>query len=473
MFNNLLTKLEVFNSIETKISENWGYLSIEGTYNQSVKDFITQLCLLLKINDDSGCLTIKIDNETVDVDEIESTLTLNSSWLIHINKLPLIEKYKTNHYTNFFFSKDEFDSWSENLDPFSPKNPINNKNPLNIIVKNLHESFGGPNLLVCNELSAVSFDSFNYKLPAENIITETVHVISQDTIVINPKNHLISFGNIKNKSAIPFFNNSAIVLTSCLISEFYNSDKIILRGIKRIQLQLSKKIQNAFFDLNYITNLREVVEWVYEDKVETRIKLFIDRITLDLDFEKSYAEGLIPILESSYQQAKERYNFVIIERKDQYLKELRELLKDVKAQSDLYSTKIRSLLSNLLRDVLAGFLLVGFSFFTKVSEITKLNDAKLIDYVFKGFAVYFILSAIFQSIVDLYDIKVSKQEMYYWKNITREFLPKKEFEKHMKDSLRNRKISISVLYPLTILVYFIIAYLSWYFPSIWNTYLIK
>ena len=86
---------------------------------------------------------------------------------------------------------------------------------------------------------------------------------------------------------------------------------------------------------------------------------------------------------------------------------------------------------------------------------------------------YFILSAIFQSIVDIYDIKVSKQEMYYWKNVTREFLPKKEFEKHMNDSLRNRKISISVLYPLTILVYFIIAYLSWHFPSIWNTYLIK
>lgn len=63
----------------------------------------------------------------------------------------------------------------------------------------------------------------------------------------------------------------------------------------------------------------------------------------------------------------------MLERRDAYAKELTNLLKDLKAQSDLYSSKVRSLLGNLTRDVLAGILLIGFTMFTKFTEIEKLS----------------------------------------------------------------------------------------------------
>lgn len=473
MIKDLIDKLE-FCCINTELSENWGFLQVSGDYKDKLIQNFNSLYDLLKNYSCENLLTFYIDEENVSFDEINDYFKDGCKWSINLNKLGLLYKSTDNINQQFFFSKDEFLKWIKNINPFSPENPINNKKPLKIIVRELDDFFGGPNIIVCSERDTITFDSlYKFKLPTYKNISETIHIISNDNIEINPLNHLITFGNTKNIYAKIFLNNSAIVLSSCLINEYYENDKIILRGIKRIQLKLYSNELNQDIDLEYILKLCEVVEWVYNDKVETRLKLFIDRVTLDIDFDKSFKDELVYLIESCFIQAKERYNFVIIERKDQYLKELRDLLKDIKSQSDLYSIKIRSLLSNLLRDVLAGFLLVGFSFFTKVTEITKLKEEQLIEFVFKGFAIYFAVSAIIQTLVDLFDIAVSKKEIYYWKNVTREFIPQKEFEKHIKDSLHNRKRSIKILYPIIIVIYFVISVLSWNFPFIWNTYLIK
>ena len=47
-------------------------------------------------------------------------------------------------------------------------------------------------------------------------------------------------------------------------------------------------------------------------------------------------------IERNYEQAKERYSFVMLERRDAYAKELAILLKDLKQQSELYSAKLRT-----------------------------------------------------------------------------------------------------------------------------------
>lgn len=472
MIKALLNKLEPF-SINTEIVENWGFLTISGNYYDNVKEDFQGLHNIFDNHGCSNLISFFINDEKVGFDELNDYLIKSCKWTFNINKLGLISYSQDKIYNHFFFSKDDFLSWCKNLDPFSPENPLNEKSPLKIIVRGMVDFFGGPKIVVCNENDTISFDSFKYKLPSFKDISETIHIISPDNIEINPLNHFISFGNTNNEYASVFINNSALVLTSCIINEFYGRDKVILRGIKRIQIKLDSTELNQNIDLKYNLKLCELVEWIYEDKVETRLKLFIDRVTLDLDFNKPFKDGLLPIIESCFIQAKERYNFVIIDRKDQYLKELRDLLKDVKSQSDLYSVKIRTLLNNLLRDVLAGFLLVGFSFFTKVSEITKLKEDQLVEYVFKGFAIYFVISAIIQTIVDFFDINVSKKEIYYWKNVTREFIPQKEFEKHINESLYNRKLSIRILYPILVIVYFAIAILSWNFPCIWNKYMIK
>ena len=131
----------------------------------------------------------------------------------------------------------------------------------------------------------------------------------------------------------------------------------------------------------------------------------------------SYSQGLFFLIEEATNQAQERYNFITYDRKDLYQKELKDLLKDLKTLSELYSNKLRSLLSNLLRDVLAAFILVGITLFSKTNEISQLFENKLIRYIFVAFGFYFILSAVFQIVTDIFDVVRSNKEFDYWKII--------------------------------------------------------
>ena len=104
------------------------------------------------------------------------------------------------------------------------------------------------------------------------------------------------------------------------------------------------------------------------------------RLTLEIDESKSLIHELNLHLEKAFEEAIQRYNFAILERREKYISELKELLKDIKNQSDLYSQKIRNLLNNLLRDILAAILLIGFTIFTKFSDNLILDKVSLLNY---------------------------------------------------------------------------------------------
>lgn len=53
-------------------------------------------------------------------------------------------------------------------------------------------------------------------------------------------------------------------------------------------------------------------------------------------------------------------------------------MKDLRDLSKLYSEKIRSLISSLSRDVLAGILLVGITLLVKVSDNPTLSNKNLL-----------------------------------------------------------------------------------------------
>ena len=125
-------------------------------------------------------------------------------------------------------------------------------------------------------------------------------------------------------------------------------------------------------------------------------------------------------------QAKERYGYILLDRQDAYVKELRLALKEFKSQADLYVSKQRTLISNLMRDVLAGLLLVGFTLFTKFTEIEKLKGHEgIINAIFKGLAAYFIISSLMQVVNDIIDMVLSNRELRYWSNNMSSLWPKK------------------------------------------------
>jgi hypothetical protein len=468
MFDKLFNILLEVEKKSLSFDEGWGYIKISGKYHAELCSRFVEVENIITQIGHGNTLSILIDGGRIDINEVNDIANYND-WSMNINKKEFEIK---NVYYHFFLSKNFFFEWSKNINLFTQECQINKYEKLKIIVCDIEHYFGGPNFLVGSNISN-EFGECLLKLPTERDISQIVHCVSETSILIKPQNHIITFSKANDRYVEPFLKNACIVLVASIVNEFYSPKKIILRGIRRIQLSIIDDSTNNV-NLNLVTKLSEVVSWIYEDKTETRQKLFIDRLSLDINYDIPLINELSRIIDSAFQQAKERYNFVIIDRKENYLKEVRDLLKDMKIQSDLYSGKIRNLLSNLLRDVLAGFLLIGFSLFTKVSELNKLVKEEIfLEIVFKGLAIYFIFSAIIQAIIDITDMIISKREMFYWKNVSREFIPEQEFNKHIKTSLKSRILSVWILYALIVLCYFGIAYLSYKFPYIWGKYLLK
>ena len=74
-----------------------------------------------------------------------------------------------------------------------------------------------------------------------------------------------------------------------------------------------------------------------------------------------------------------------------------------------------------------------------------------------------------QTIVDWIDINVSKREILYWKNATKELLPEQEFKAHIDRSLKGRRRSLRIIYPLFVLCYLLIALACWKYPTIFQS----
>ena len=213
-----------------------------------------------------------------------------------------------------------------------------------------------------------------------------------------------------------------------------------------MDVNITKKYQDELF---------HAIQWVYEtgEKSDLRLKLLLERVSLDINISESYPNGLCPIIQNALTQAKERYSFITYERKDKYDKELKELLNDTKKICDSYSSKIRGVLSNLLRDVLAAFIMIGITQLSKVNELQGLEKNNLIKYVFVAFGWYFIASALFQLIIDVIDVFHSYKELIYWKDLTKEYITKSEYSYHIKATVLKRLQGSAPIYFILILLY--------------------
>lgn len=462
---------KIKNSFQPTWTENWGYLNISGEYGNENKSSFNELNNIFTASDIQSALTFFIGSNSYSANDFINDLQNNDLWRININKEVLIrKKQEGGFYLNFFYSQEEFSKWSSKANPFEEAHPFNTYSPIKIVVKDIKYFLGGPNILVCNQNNLDStFAAPNTKSPTSRDILDIVHVISEKPFCIHLEKHLITFCEPEKSIPNNFLKNSAKILLCCLVNEVQKDDKVILRGVRRLDMVLCGT-ENGPINLKFNSELMDAVHWVYGEKErrDLRLKLLLERITLDIDLSKPLLVGLPHVLENSLQQAKERYSYIVYERKDSYQKELKDLLKDLKSLSDLYSNKVRSLLSNLLRDVLAAFILVGITLFSKATELLKLFENKLIQYVFIAFGGYFIISAIFQMITDFYDIRRSSKEFDYWKNVSREYMSQKDFETHKSKTLNKRARGSIIIYLIIVACYIVIAFVCFNFPCIWN-----
>lgn len=444
---------------KSSFKESWAGISIEGNNYASAANDLKSVFEYLKEEGYQNLLTIRLDGENIQNTELNDYLEATfKNWSIHLNKNALATESSKQ---NFFCDKSSFISWLDKSDPFDTQNPFHKLSPLVIYVDDLSQSIIGQSFQIIPFGQSVETNSILYKIPSFLEVNKVVHSVSAKEIVIEPS-HFVFTPNDDTELENKLYKLAILTLAASIVNEFYSVEKVITDGIRRIEMKLFENADTI--SKKEYHNLLKLVSWIYEEKTTTRQKLFLDRITLELDESKSFVFALSQHLENSLLQAEQRYNFVILERKDKYISELKDLLKDIRNQSDLYSQKIRTLLNNLLRDVLAAVVLVGFTLFTKFSDNIQLDKELLLTYVFNGLALYYIASILFQAIVDFTDVYVSSKEILYWKNATKELLPEKEFTKHIENSLKGRKRSLWIIYSLIALMYLSVSLACYKFP---------
>lgn len=464
---NLFDVLKQLESHSSSFNESWGNLTFKGVYSTGTSNIFSTLTEEISALSIQSSLNFFIDtslkqNVTEYLEEIQEF----DKWKVTINKSVLQnDKDENGIVTNFFFSKDKFINWCKSSNPFYEEHPFNS-NKYRVIVHALENDFGGPNFVVCRNSSNIQ--SLDWDQYDENLIYDTIHIISKSKLLIKPQNHFITFGNVDAVSKY-FFRNSILILLSCLSSELYETGEIILKGYRRISLLIGLDYVGDEVTSEYQTNLANAIVWIYQknERCDLRLKLLLERITLDIDFNRPYIQGLYSIINEATAQAKERYSFIIYDRKDLYQKELKDLLKDIKSLTEIFSSKVRGLLSNFLRDILATFVLIGITIFSKVSDITNLFSNGLIKYVFMAFGIYYLFSAVIQLAVDCFDIIRSNTEFNYWKMITREYMSKDDFKTHRKNTLDPRLTGTAILYIFIFILYIAVGITCIYIPEIW------
>lgn len=466
IYADLFKRLENIERQAESFDETVYSLDLQGqSYDGFLQDF-GQLFSFLQTHGIEGSLSVKINNgEDVTPEElIELSLSNLQNWAIQLSKRFSIEKSVNGYCVVFFCREGKFKDFLIQVSPLKKQSLFNSYTPLAIIIRGFAGMVNGERLFIGSEKTEVSFAEQG-KLPEHDKILEVTHFISNEDLMISPRNYLLTNGELNNSIAKEFFKKSIQTLAACLIHEYYSDNKVILKGIKRTETTLNiDDLKDSEISTKFLFDLSEAVVWVYDEKTETRLKLLIDRITLDFNSSESFIKNLYNHLSKALKQAKEQYNFVILERKDQYLKEVRELLKDLKSQSDLYATKLRSILSNWLRDVLAAFASICLTVLSKRGDFSLKDYNVNLDYILKFLALYYFVSVVIQAIVDWRDVVISRRELRYWKDVTRMYMPLDEFDRHFKAVLTSREKMSGLFYVIIVLLYIGFGILCWNYP---------
>lgn len=391
------------------------------------------------------------------------------SWELTLNKNSLFESIGSSKGSYFFFSYHSLKSWLERLDVLEIDSFPGKPDGVKIFLWEAESSFGGPKFQILSPKDYLERPQRwpEVKLPAQEAIRSQVHIMA-DKVLIRPDFFLIT--ELSGNTGVDeiLIRNSFVHLAPTIVNFFYSTDRVSLNGIRSIELPLIKNDEHP--SLDDTEQLKAVVEWAYEERVDTRTKLLSDRLSLEIDPQDSFYTGLTKHLKPAFQQAKDQYKFVILDRKDKYYQELRSLLVGLQGQSKEYSEKIRSMTNGLFRDVLASLFLVAFGLFSKtdVNEIDELLENPYLLWLLKGLGIYFFISYFFQLINNWNDLRISRNELKYWIKTTHNYLGEKEIEEKLKEAGKGREHN----YFWTVLVlgafYVLIGIFCWFLGDLFG-----
>ncbi|WP_269530729.1 hypothetical protein [Chitinimonas sp. BJYL2] len=416
--------------------------------------------------------SLLISGGSVDAAELVDSTYDGEPWRLILGKTKLAKtlRARDNETTLLFFSVDGFNQWLARTDPFlyPSGNEPDLAEPTTIRVLGLQSGFGGQILWVLplwEEASEVA----DVALPDTSAIHGLIHTNSVKALRVCPSAFALTWGNLSTGEATPLVQLSTRVLAACLVQELRRVDdryEVTLRGTKRISLPLLEGEWAETPEL--LSRLIEAVRWVYEERSETRLRLIMDRLSIDIQQGQSLLHGLDSYLTAALQQARDSYGFVILERKDAYHKEVRELMKDMRSQADLYAAKVRDLVGSLTRDVLGILVFIGFSFIGKFDQ-TKLHElltSAELALLVKVLAAYLVLSCILQLASHLRDASLAYQESEAWLDVLQHYSSQAEKRDRFMEPIAKRRLTLFWAMVITGGLYSLLALVTWNLPFV-------
>jgi len=408
----------------------------------------------------------------IELDELE--FYQGQPWRVLVGKQVIAQKLslREDEKTVFFFSVERMTKWAESLDPFSHSDPIEPdfSSTVTVRVAGLRTSFGGPSLWVLPADGEVPSNLGRAtKLPEISAVLDVIHLNADRHLQVSPSTWALTWGGLNEDVAKPWCLLSCMVLAASLVQELRRiNDKThaTLKGTKRVSLELADRNEKVVYEL--CAKLIAAVERVYEERAETRLRLVMDRLSIDVDTSSTLVAGLQLHLANALQQAQDSYAFVILDRKDAYHKELRELMKDMKAQADLYAAKVRDLVASVTRDTLGVLVLVGFSFLGKfdANNLRTLLESAELQLLLRCLSLYLIVSFVMQWTTHWRDASLAYKESLRWLSVLQSYTSKSDSRSNFLDPLDARRSTLWIALAVSGAIYVALAVAVWNLPKI-------
>lgn len=455
-------------------------LTVEGTSldaSQSAAiEEIFKSCTQLNV--DSPVL--RIDNQSSNISELPDNLGYQWRLIIGKSGLAASLKLREDEQTLLFFLMDQFCTWSEQLLPFDRQSNLEPdfSRPVTIRVHGLDNGFGGPSLWIVPVDAPAAHSSQECDLPDDATVHKLVHLISPvQPMQLSPCGWILNWGDLTASHVRPWLRLSCLVMSGCIVNELKRTDSAIsvtVRGAKSHTLGLWQSYSELPWR-SLQSSLMSAVAWVYAERSETRLKLLIDRLSVDLEPTECWLANLHRHLRAALKQAQDSYAFVILDRKDAYFKEMREVMKDMKSQADLYATKVRELVSSLTRDILGVLVFIGFSFIGKFDQ--KNLDGLLLSgelsLLLKFLAGYLLLSCVLQLVTHWRDAELAYEEGKNWLGVLQNYTSQQEHENRFLTPLRKRRSTLFYAMAISAMLYVLLIAMVWNLPFIAKLLLVQ